>query len=58
MKPSLPMTPKERRERDAGLLAAYVRMIKQYKAQWGLSPDKWVHLSTWAAVRRTMTTTH
>ncbi len=46
------MTPKERRDRDAAILAHYIRGIKHYRAEWGLPPDKRVHMSAWAAARR------
>ena len=55
MKATTPMPPAERRERDAALLAAYCREIKRYRAQWGISTDRQVHLATWEAVRRETT---
>jgi hypothetical protein len=57
MKPTIPMTPRERRDRDAAILAAYVREIKRYRAEWQVPPDKRVHMATWAAARRAVGST-
>ncbi len=43
---------KDKLTRDAAILAHYIRGIKHYRAEWGLPPDKRVHMATWAASRR------
>jgi hypothetical protein len=46
------MTTKERSERDAAILAKYIREIKHYRAVWGLPPSREVHLNAWSIARK------
>ena len=46
------MTPKEKKEHDARLLAAFVCNVKHYRAVWGIPPDKTTFLNAWRAARQ------